>query len=115
VAAEFTNHAHNDYLEILLEGGVIAAAILVLYVLMLITARPPTPIQRAALLSILALLVHSAVDYPLRTVAIALLFAVLNGILFAVKPPAKSAVRTVKADPVPVPTPASDAPAKTDD
>ena len=81
----YVNHAHNDYLELVFEGGVLAALLIALYFLMLIKAaflRGSGALKRAALISIVFVLVHSIGDYPLRTLAIAMTFAFLNGILF---------------------------------
>lgn len=81
----YVNHAHNEYLEIIFEGGVISGVILIIYLIILWSAYVKggrSPFQKAALLSILFLLVHSLVDYPLRTMALALTFAYLNAILF---------------------------------
>src|SRR5690606_26427568 len=83
--SKYVNHAHNDFLEILFEGGVVAAFPLVLYaglILEKVFWFPENPLQRAALLSVGFLLMHSTIDYPLRTMAVAITFAFLNGILF---------------------------------
>ena len=82
VSPFFTNHAHNDFLELLLEGGIYFAVLFVFYLAVLLLNIPDTPLKRAALLAILALLAHSLVDYPLRTLGLATIFAVLNGIYF---------------------------------
>ena len=79
------NHAHNDYLEIIFEGGLLAglalASYLVLLSVRLVEARV-NGMQKAALMAIGFLLVHSLVDYPMRTLAIAMVFAYLNAIVF---------------------------------
>jgi hypothetical protein len=41
------------------------------------------PLQRLALLSIVVILLHSLVDYPLRTMAVAMIFAFFNALFFA--------------------------------
>lgn len=80
----FVNHAHNDYLEIVFEGGVAAAVLLGAYLLLLLSTvfSAYSAFQKAALLSITFILVHSLVDYPLRTAALGISFAFMNGILF---------------------------------
>jgi hypothetical protein len=82
----YLNHAHNEYLEILLETGVVGVAILALFLLWLAPAawaawRRGSGLARAASLSILLLLAQSAVDYPLRTETVAVLFAFCCGLL----------------------------------
>lgn len=85
IGPEFVNHAHNDYLEIVLEGGVLAIAALAIYLLMfagrLFLSRLDG-FQKAAGLGIFFILLHSIVDYPLRTMAIGTVFVYLNAVLF---------------------------------
>ena len=78
----YVNHAHNDYLEIALEGGV-AAIVLMLAFLWWWSLRARQIWlshgeleQKGALIASAAVLLHSVFDYPLRTAAIAALFAV---------------------------------------
>ena len=83
---EFVNHAHNDYLELILEGGILIVVALVLYVLALLLKLTFGKIenqQKVALLGIVFLLLHSLVDFPLRTMAMAVTFSFLNGLYFA--------------------------------
>lgn len=85
---DFVNHAHNDFLEIVFEGGVIALLLLSSYILIFVIQAYRTinqPLQLLAMLSILTILVHSTVDYPLRTMAVAMIFVFLNALLFVDK------------------------------
>lgn len=82
---QYVNHAHNDYLEIVFEGGVPAVLLMVGYFVLLFTALVRIrrdPLQKAAFLSVSFLLIHSLVDYPLRTAALAMTFAYMNAIIF---------------------------------
>ncbi|MDM7853220.1 O-antigen ligase family protein [Pseudochrobactrum kiredjianiae] len=86
--AYFVNHAHNDYLEIVFEGGIIALLFLSAYILIFVRQAYRIinlPLQLLAMLSIITILVHSTVDYPLRTMAVAMIFAFLNALLFVKK------------------------------
>jgi O-antigen ligase len=86
VHALYVNHAHNDFLELLLEGGAGAMVIFAVYVAMVIARAVQVynrPLQRLALLSIAVILLHSIVDYPLRTMAIAMTFAFFNVLFFS--------------------------------
>ena len=83
IISTWMNHAHSDYSEILLEGG-IPAALLVIAFLAWWTVRtlvvwgrkdPGDVFARAATIASGAVLVHSVVDYPLRTAAISALLA----------------------------------------
>ena len=81
----FVNHAHNDFLEVVFEGGIIAALLVGLYGVLLCMnfwKHRHDALRRMALLSITFLLVHSLVDYPLRAMSLALSFALLNAIIF---------------------------------
>ncbi|RWE98326.1 O-antigen ligase family protein [Mesorhizobium sp.] len=82
---QYVNHAHNDYLEIAFEGGVIAILLMMFYLILLLAGLVRIrrdPLQKAAFLSVSFLLIHSLVDYPLRTEALAMTFAYMNAIIF---------------------------------
>lgn len=91
VTTAYVNHAHNDWLELVLEGGLPMALLLVAYLAWYATATwsiwskgrdlPEDLWVKAASISIALLLIHSFFDYPLRTPALMGLFAVLNGFL----------------------------------
>jgi O-antigen ligase len=79
----YANRAHNDYLEFWLEGGVVALVAMFLFLVWIIGVflrlwRYGLPGARhrdnllacAAVLSLILLLAHSTVDYPLRTTAL---------------------------------------------
>lgn len=87
----YVNHAHNDYLELWLTGG-LPAMLLLLVVLWWggrlaisnwrLKPGNPSAISRAASIVVLLILLHSVVDYPVRTVAISSLFALACGLQF---------------------------------
>jgi O-antigen ligase len=86
----FYNHAHNEYLETWLEAGWPGAALILafliwygrrLWVIWLSGPSRERDLQRAASIAILVMIVHSAVDYPLRTATLAVLFALCAAIL----------------------------------
>ncbi|MES0029957.1 O-antigen ligase family protein [Mesorhizobium sp. M0040] len=82
---QYVNHAHNEYLEIAFEGGIPATLLMIGYLLLLFAALARVrrdPLQKAAFLSVSFLLIHSLVDYPLRTEALAMTFAYMNAIIF---------------------------------
>ena len=88
------NHAHNDGLELLLEGGLPALIIMLMGVVVLIVAlrsgwtAARERQERATLVAggaaILLILLFSLVDYPLRMAAIAGLFGAALGLIAAV-------------------------------
>ncbi|MCL6740400.1 O-antigen ligase family protein [Sphingomonas sp. RB56-2] len=78
----YVNHAHNDYLELVVEGGLPAIVLLLWFFVwwgrsVLEMSRSPAADQYALAGSIAsaALLIHSVVDYPLRTAAMSAVFA----------------------------------------
>jgi O-antigen ligase len=94
--SSFANRAHNDVLEILLETGLLGAILGVAFLVwfgsrtVAIWRRPSALgherqalFERAATLIIALLLFHSLVDYPLRTTALAAVFAFFSAFLAA--------------------------------
>ncbi len=87
----YFNHAHNDYLELWLETGVAGLILLLAFLGWLVRTiwrawtAPAAEGRGAVALSssvvILLLLAHSALDYPLRVEAIAVLFAFACGVM----------------------------------
>lgn len=111
----YANRAHNDGLELLLEAGVAGLAGMLLFAAWISTAvrgiwrrdgraaKAALPIDgmlmRAASLAILLLVVHSLVDYPLRTTAMASLFALCCA--FLIPAPAPRTQTSERAPPRP--------------
>lgn len=86
----FFNHAHNEYLEIWLEAGWpgILAFGLFLYwygrrtfAAWRAVDSAPLYLPRAASISVLVVLLHSVVDYPLRTLTMSVVFALACAVL----------------------------------
>lgn len=100
VTPAITNHAHNDYLELLLGGGAAAVVLLLIFIGLLGVATfrasrsrqsgERAAISVAAAVSIGILLLASLVDYPLRMPAIGAMLALLCAVLLPTKPPAQS-------------------------
>lgn len=81
-------HAHNDYAELALELGVPGLLLVLAFLLWwgataarAWTAADSTAFARAASVASAAILVHSIVDYPLRTAAIGACFATCLALL----------------------------------
>jgi hypothetical protein len=88
----FMAHAHNEYLELAIElglvGVLILAAVLIWFARMGATAWGGAPgsdtrYRQAAWTALAVVAVHSLADYPLRTPAIAVIAAMCAGILAA--------------------------------
>lgn len=84
----YINHAHNDWLELTLEGGVLAIVLMLVFVIWfgaklfkiwlsshVYADRNERMLLSAASLSMLLLLLHSLLDYPLRTITLMAWFA----------------------------------------
>ena len=103
VSGTFVVHAHNDYAQLLLELGLAGAVLILLFLAWWAVAvwrvwatTEPKPFPRAAAIASAAILVHSLVDFPLRTAAIAVLFGMCLGLLAdgrAAPPKEKSTLR----------------------
>jgi len=87
---ERVEQAHNDYLEVLADTGIIGAVLGVLFVFFLFRSgfravRSHDPLVRGAaagaMAGCFAILVHSLFDFVLHTTAIALLFLTLAAII----------------------------------
>jgi O-antigen ligase len=84
----YVNHAHNDYLELLIELGIAGGLLIIAFLafwsrLAFRLWRLPAAsrLARAATIVSAAVLVQSLVDYPLRTAAIASLFGLCLGLM----------------------------------
>lgn len=78
----FVNHAHNDYLEIVMEVGVPGILLMLLFLAWWASVAlsrwretPGDPFAKAAAIASAAILAHSLVDFPLRTSAMSAVFA----------------------------------------
>lgn len=81
----YVNHAHNEYLELVFEGGVFAAVLIVAFVILFVWRVLQTiqwPLHKAATLAILFILIHCVVDYPLRTLGVAVPLCLFLAFLF---------------------------------
>ncbi len=86
----FFNQAHNEYLETWLEAGWLGIGVILAFLIWYVRRSwtawktPPSrerDLQRAASIGIGVLLLHSIGDYPLRTVTLAVVFALCCGLL----------------------------------
>lgn len=84
----FANHAHSDFLELAVEGGLPAMLVLLVFLLWWAgrardnwSGAAATFEQKAAVVASAAILLHSLFDYPLRTAGISAVFAVCLALL----------------------------------
>lgn len=88
VTSTYVVHAHNDYLEIALELGMAGIVLIVVFLVCwgaavwrVWRATEGEPFARAASIASAAILIHSLVDFPLRTAAISATFAMCLALL----------------------------------
>src|SRR3546814_15967017 len=90
-SSDLVNCAHNDYLEYLLEAGV-AGALLVVWAMIFAVYRISVTLRRNddrkirvqtlfAVGSLLGLLLHSLVDYPMRAASLGVLAGFVVGLV----------------------------------
>lgn len=93
------NRAHNEILELLVEGGVFGMALLAVIVGLLVRRalaawrQPPVGSSAQVYFAVAVFCVfalHSQVDYPLRSMSLACIAAVAAGLLMPAAPPAGS-------------------------
>ena len=100
VDATYVNHAHNDYLELALELGLPGILLMLAFfawwgrrLAQIWSSNLSSPFDRAATIASAAVLAHSVVDYPLRTSAMAAVFAMCIGILARFRPAERASAR----------------------
>lgn len=119
---QFVNHAHNDYIEYLFEGGLVAAVVIVLLLVLYVRAWPRllklprwgtlSFMQAGAGLGLLLMALHGLTEYNWHIPANAIYFALLAGVFFhrgetgAPSAPAKPKATTARQEFVPPPVPA---------
>ena len=88
VTSEYVVHAHNDYAELALELGLPGIILMLLFLAWWIAVAwrvwrtgEGGPFALAASIASAAMLVHSLVDFPLRTAAISSCFAMCLALL----------------------------------
>lgn len=94
----YVNHAHNDYVELAIEMGLPGIVLILLFLAWWVVEvrrmlRSPASDQfaMAAAIASAAILLHSAVDYPLRTAAISAVMAMCLAMIVLAR-------RTVRGD-----------------
>jgi O-antigen ligase len=88
VTSVYVNHAHNDYLELVLETGIVGVLLIIAMLAWwarrtaaVWLGRDESPFAKAASVASAIVLAHSLVDYPMRTGAIVTCFAMCLAIM----------------------------------
>lgn len=93
VTPEYVIHAHNDYAELTLELGIAGVLLILVFLAWWLSAVRSAwrtggggPFARAASIASAVMLVHSLVDFPLRTAALSTAFAMCLVLLIDRRP-----------------------------
>lgn len=97
IGLTYVNHAHNDYVELVIEMGITGLVLIILFLgwwaisaRKMLAAPNASLFARAGAIGSGAVLLHSAVDYPLRTAAIASVFAMCLAMMLLSRTSARS-------------------------
>ena len=105
ITPTYMNHAHSDWIELLLETGLVGLAVAALFLAWwgvrmraIWGLEEREPFAQAATIASAAILLHSLVDYPLRTAAISAVFAACVALMAGVRPftPVRASKQTAK-------------------
>ncbi|MEG3123102.1 O-antigen ligase family protein [Sphingomonas sp. GB1N7] len=93
VTSTFMNHAHSDWLELLLETGLPGMVLAVAFLVWAAAraraiwkAESRDYFAQAAIIAIIAIALHSLVDYPLRTAALSAVFFACVALITGARP-----------------------------
>lgn len=78
ISSSFVNHVHNDFLEVVLEGGLLGVATLMIFFILFLYKSVKcynSPQHLLAILGIVVIMSHSMIDYPLRTISVSIAFS----------------------------------------
>lgn len=111
--ADFVNHAHNDYIEFLFEGGLLALVVMVMF-LAIFALRWRTVLRHAqwsalnfmqvgAGIGLILMVLHSLTDFNLHIPANAIYFALLAAVFFHRGEQKSSAAKPVRQGRKPAP------------
>jgi O-antigen ligase len=89
MANTYANHAHNDYLEIALEAGIAGVLAIGLFLVAIVLHGGRSKLSQAAFIAVCAIALHSLLDYPLRTFALAVPFAWMSAVMLSAGQPRK--------------------------
>jgi O-antigen ligase len=103
IVDNYINHAHSDWLELLLEGGapalLLQAGFIILFLIGVVSvsrlgaAHWSSAYGRAAVVVVFLMACHAGVDFALRTPALLSLFAVCCGLLCSVTESSETRIR----------------------
>ncbi|MFK5979037.1 MAG: O-antigen ligase family protein [Rhizobiaceae bacterium] len=85
IELKYTHHAHNDVLELLLETGLPGLVLLIAMLVIILRNFDRSLSTQACIFAIFTIILHSVLDYPLRTMAVGIIFSYFLAIALAKK------------------------------
>jgi O-antigen ligase len=86
IVSVYANHAHDEYLELWLETGLAGVALIGVFCALVARHFSRSGLAEASFIAIVAIMLHSLVDYPLRTFGLAIPFAFFAATILSVRP-----------------------------
>jgi O-antigen ligase len=86
IVSVYANHAHDEYLELWLETGLAGLALIGVFCALVARHFSRSGLAEASFIAIVAIMLHSLVDYPLRTFGLAIPLAFFAAIILSVRP-----------------------------
>ena len=77
----YITHVHNDYIELFLETGISFFLLVAIFIALIVRKGLTNEFTQAAAISIFSIMIHSFVDFPLRTMAISMAFILSAAII----------------------------------
>ena len=93
VLSTYAARAHNEYLQLLLELGVPGITTLIIFFVVIFIKFGKSELAQAAMLSIFTIALHSVLDFPMRTMGVALPMAYLIAVVLSEREPENSSNR----------------------
>jgi len=86
IVSVYANHAHDEYLELWLETGLAGLVLIGGFCALVVRHFSRSGLAEASFIAIVAIMLHSLVDYPLRTFGLAIPFAFFAATVLSVRP-----------------------------
>jgi O-antigen ligase len=86
IVSVYANHAHDEYLELWLETGLAGLVLVGIFCCLVARHFSRSGLAEASFIAIVAIMLHSLVDYPLRTFGLAIPFAFFAATVLSIRP-----------------------------
>jgi O-antigen ligase len=86
IVSVYANHAHDEYLELWLETGLAGLVLVGIFCCLVARHFSRSGLAEASFIAIVAIMLHSLVDYPMRTFGLTIPFAFFAATILSVRP-----------------------------